>query len=70
MILYALTRGYLDDIPVSDIRRFEMEMYNWLDQESPAVLEHIRTTGDLPSDEEMDQAISAFKKLFVTSAHS
>ena len=27
MILYALTRGYLDDIPVEDIRRFESEFY-------------------------------------------
>ena len=27
-ILYALTRGFLDDIPVKDIRRFEAEYYN------------------------------------------
>lgn len=67
MILYALTRGYLDDIPVEDIRRFESEFYTWLDQQKPVVLEHIKTTGDLPADEDMDKAITDFKKLFVTS---
>ena len=30
-ILYALTRGFLDDIPVKDILRFESEFHNWLD---------------------------------------
>jgi len=28
VIIYALTRGYLDDIPVKDIRRFENELYS------------------------------------------
>ena len=31
VILYALTRGFLDDIPVKDIRRFEAEYLSWLD---------------------------------------
>ena len=30
-ILYALTRGFLDDIPVKDIKRFEAEYLAWLD---------------------------------------
>ena len=30
-ILYALTRGFLDDIPVKDITRFEAEYMAWLD---------------------------------------
>lgn len=67
LILYALTRGFLDDIPVGDIRRFESEFYSWLDQTKPAVLEHIKTTGDLASDEEMAEVINEFKKLFVTT---
>jgi len=67
MILYALTRGFLDDIPVSDIRRFEKEFYTWLDSKNPPVLEHIRSTGDLPADEDMAQTINEFKKIFVKS---
>ncbi|MBM7690686.1 F-type H+-transporting ATPase subunit alpha [Peribacillus deserti] len=66
-ILYALTRGHLDDIPVSDIRRFEGEFHSWLDQNRQNLLDHIRTTGDLPKDEEMVSAVTEFKKTFVVS---
>lgn len=67
MILYALTRGHLDDIPVEDIQRFESELYDWLDQKQPPALEVIRETGDLPEEAEMDQLIEEFKKGFVRS---
>lgn len=66
-ILYALTRGYLDDIPVADIQRFEAEYLAWLDHNHTNVLDHIRTTKELPSDEEMDAALKDFKKTFAVS---
>ncbi|EMR07893.1 ATP synthase subunit alpha [Bhargavaea cecembensis DSE10] len=66
-ILYALTRGHLDDIPVQDIRRFEAEFLSWLDSNHTNVLDHIRTTKALPADEEMTAALDAFKKTFVRS---
>ena len=68
MILFALTRGHLDDIPVGDIRRFEAEFLSWLDHNHTSVLETIRTTGDLPKEDEMVAAITEFKKTFVASA--
>lgn len=68
MILYALTRGYLDDVAVEDIRRFEAEFLSWLDQNRPELLDSIRTTGDLPKDDEMVSAITEFKKTFAASA--
>ncbi|OKL37584.1 F0F1 ATP synthase subunit alpha [Domibacillus mangrovi] len=67
VILYALTRGYLDDIAVSDITRFEDELLNWLDKNHTNVYDHIRTTKELPSDDELKSAISEFKKSFVKS---
>jgi len=63
-ILYALTRGFLDDIPVEDIKRFEEEYYVFLDQNHKALLDHIRTTGGLPEDNDFNAAIAAFKKTF------
>lgn len=68
-ILYALTKGLLDDIQVEDILRFESELYDWLDQNRASLLEEIRTTGNLPDDEKMKEAIQAFKKTFVASEH-
>uniref|UniRef100_UPI003F7784DD ATP synthase delta subunit,ATP synthase subunit alpha,ATP synthase subunit alpha n=2 Tax=Bacillus sp. (strain PS3) TaxID=2334 RepID=UPI003F7784DD len=67
LIIYALTRGFLDDIPVEDVRRFEKEFYLFLDQNGQHLLEHIRTTKDLPNEDDLNKAIEAFKKTFVVS---
>ncbi|MGG0656532.1 F0F1 ATP synthase subunit alpha [Rummeliibacillus pycnus] len=70
-ILYALTKGFLDDIPAQDIVRFELELYAWLDandENGAGVLNQIRTTKGLPSDEDMASTINAFKKTFAPSA--
>jgi F-type H+-transporting ATPase subunit alpha len=66
-ILYALTRGFLDDIPLEDIKRFESDYHNWLDHNRKELLDHIVKTKDLPSDDDMASAINAFKKTFAVS---
>ena len=67
MVLYALTRGFLDDIAVKDILRFESELLSWLESNHTDVLDHIRTTKDLPADDLMAEALNAFKKIFARS---
>jgi len=67
MIIYALVHGYLDDIPVGDITRFEAEYHTWLDQNAKEILDHIRETGNLADEEEMNQAVESFKKTFLPS---
>ena len=66
-ILYALTRGFLDDIPLQDIRRFESELHTWLDHNRKELLDHIRTTRELPADDDMASAINDFKRTFAVS---
>lgn len=66
-ILYALTRGHLDDIPVSDIRRFEAEFLTWLDLNRKELLDHIVNTKELPADADMVAAINDFKNTFAVS---
>ncbi|MFA8438356.1 F0F1 ATP synthase subunit alpha [Pueribacillus sp. YX66] len=66
-ILYALTRGFLDDIPVEDISRFEEDYYTWLEHNRKEILDTIRETGKLPDEEKFNEAITDFKKTFVTS---
>ncbi|MFD2629352.1 F0F1 ATP synthase subunit alpha [Oceanobacillus kapialis] len=65
MIIYALTKGFLDDIAVEDITRFEDEFHVWLDQNSKELLASIRDTGKLPEAEDMNNAIEQFKKTFL-----
>jgi F-type H+-transporting ATPase subunit alpha len=66
-ILYALTRGFLDSIPVKDVRRFEAEYLAWLDSNRKELLDHIAKTKELPSDDDFTAAINEFKKTFAVS---
>ncbi|MER1984346.1 MAG: F0F1 ATP synthase subunit alpha [Solibacillus sp.] len=66
-ILYALTKGHLDDIPVQDIVRFENEFLSWLDSNHTNVLDHVRTTKELAPDAEYVAALTEFKKSFAKS---
>ena len=46
-IIYAVTKGYLNDIDVAQIPEFEVRMREFMDNSHPEVLEAIRTTGKL-----------------------
>ncbi|ARJ50270.1 F0F1 ATP synthase subunit alpha [Staphylococcus lutrae] len=67
LIIYALTRGYLDDIPVVDITRFESEIIEWTKVNANDIFTEIRETGGLPADEKFEAAINEFKKGFKVS---
>ncbi|MBM3682148.1 MAG: F0F1 ATP synthase subunit alpha, partial [Actinobacteria bacterium] len=65
--LWAGTTGNLDDVPVEDIGRFEVEFHNHLDREHASTLAAIRDTRDLSDDnvEDIKKGINNFKKQFV-----
>ena len=44
LILYALTNGYLDSVPIDDILAFEEELYAYFDLHYDNLLDVIRTT--------------------------
>lgn len=67
LIIYALTKGYLDDIPVEDITRFEEELNLWAKSNATELLNEIKTSGALPKDESFESAITEFKKSFSKS---
>jgi len=66
VIIYAGTNGYLDDIPVSEINRFEREFYTFMDAKYSSILKSIRESKNLDSDteEELKKAIEDFKSQF------
>ncbi|MGY3703821.1 F0F1 ATP synthase subunit alpha [Vagococcus martis] len=70
LILYALTHGFLDTIPVVDILRFERELFEYVDNNYPAIFDTIRNTKGLPNPEDMDKAIDEFKGIFSSSEFS
>ncbi|MCG1083116.1 F0F1 ATP synthase subunit alpha [Staphylococcus epidermidis] len=64
LIIFALTKGYLDDIPVQDINRFEEEFNHWAESNATELLNEIRETGALPDADKFDSAITELKKGF------
>jgi F-type H+-transporting ATPase subunit alpha len=65
--VFAGTGGYLDDVPVEDVKRFEAELHAYVDARHGGILDSIRTTGNFDSDE-LASALNAFKDQFTTSA--
>ena len=61
VILYALTHGFLDSVPVDQILDFEEALYDYFDSHHADIFETIRTTKDLPEESVLNEAIQAFK---------
>ena len=61
VILYALTHGFLDSVPVDQILDFEEALYDYFDSHHEDIFETIRSTKDLPEEAVLNEAIQAFK---------
>ncbi len=66
--IFAGTGGYLDDIPVADVKRFETELLEFVRTRHGHILDTIRTTGALPEGDVVADAVNAFKDVFEPSA--
>jgi F-type H+-transporting ATPase subunit alpha len=66
--IFAGTKGYLDDLPVADVRRFESELLEYCRGRHSSMLAALRTDpkADVPAD--LGDIITTFKAQFVTSA--
>ncbi len=66
IIIYALTRGYLDSIPVDDISRFEEEFLMSLDVTGREILEKISSEKLISEETEasLQKFLEEFKKTF------
>ena len=65
-IIFAATNGFLDDVEVKSIRKWEADFLTYLEAQHPAVLQGIRTKRTLDEDltGKLKAAITAFKPLF------
>ncbi len=66
--IYAGTRGWLDTIPVVDVRRFESELLTAFRARHADLLATIRTTGELPDTDAMDAALREVVESFAVSS--
>jgi F-type H+-transporting ATPase subunit alpha len=67
IVIFAGTRGWLDTVPVEDVRRFEQEILTYLRAKHADLLGEIRTTGKLPDVEKINTALQTFLDGFARS---
>jgi F-type H+-transporting ATPase subunit alpha len=65
--VFAGTGGFLDGLPVGDVRRFESELHDFVRTRHGALLETIRTTGQLPEGDALKDAVTAFRQQFAVT---
>jgi F-type H+-transporting ATPase subunit alpha len=71
-IIYAATAGFLDAVPVADCRRFEAELYTFLDARHGALVKEVADKKDLKGElgERLKAAIAEFAGSFQARAAS
>jgi len=68
--VWAGTSGYLDDVPVDDVSRFESELLDFIGRSHGGIYKTIRETGDLSDDAAvtLKDAVDEFRRGFETSS--
>jgi F-type H+-transporting ATPase subunit alpha len=66
-ILYAATKGKLDDVPTPRVKEFEIQFYRFLETERPKILEELGQTKTLTDElsTALDEALEAFRQAFL-----
>ena len=67
LIIYSATSGFLNNVPVGAVARYEMELYNHFETEAKDLLDTLRAAGEIGKDlkPKLDKAIKAFTEQFV-----
>jgi len=66
LIIYAGTNGYLDDLQITEIKKFEIEFYKYIDNQHPDIAIEIESKKELSEALmlKLNNAITAFKEDF------
>ena len=69
VIIFAGTKGYLDDIPTVAVTKFEAELYPYIEARYPEIFEQIRTKKALDKEIEelLHKALKDFKATFAAN---
>ncbi|HTT87762.1 MAG TPA: F0F1 ATP synthase subunit alpha [Acidimicrobiales bacterium] len=67
IVIYAGSNGWVDHVPVGEVRRFEEELLAFMRRDHAEVLRTIRETGALPEESALTGALEAFKRSFVAT---
>jgi F-type H+-transporting ATPase subunit alpha len=68
ILIFAGTNGYLDPIPVSEVRRYEKELYSFLDLRHPEILKELAEKKDIKGEltDRIKAVLMEFGEVFQT----
>jgi F-type H+-transporting ATPase subunit alpha len=69
IIVYAATKGFIDEVPIEDVRRYEEDLYRYLETRAPGVLTGIAEKKIIDDDLKaaVETALGDFSKQFVAA---
>lgn len=70
VILYALTHGFMDSIPIESIYDYEMQLYEYMNDRYSVVLHDIVTNKQLPDEQLLDHILEEYNAQFQPSTLS
>jgi F-type H+-transporting ATPase subunit alpha len=67
--IWVGTNGYLDDVPLEDVGRFESDFLDYVQRNNPGIYQTIRETQQLSDDTagSLKEAVEEFRKTFETT---
>jgi F-type H+-transporting ATPase subunit alpha len=72
LVIWAATKGYVDDIAIEDVRNFEAELLKFVENSHPSLLQNIREKKALTDEITVDlkQVLQDFKELWKERAET
>ena len=69
IILYAATNGYLDPVPVEQVKQYELDLYKFLDTRKSSLLQSLAKTKAIDDTikPELNAALEEFGKTFAAA---
>ncbi|MFM2417681.1 MAG: hypothetical protein RL385_2404 [Pseudomonadota bacterium] len=71
LVIWCANEGFLDDVEMKDVKRFETELLAFVKSQHAAALDKIRTVKDIKNDDvksTVKKAVEAFKRTFQPSS--
>jgi F-type H+-transporting ATPase subunit alpha len=64
MVIYAVTNGYLDDVPIAEVKAWEYAFHDWMAEHHPEIVQNIAEAKEVSEETEiaLRAAIEEFKE--------
>ena len=72
LVIWSATNGFMDDVPVEDLHKFELEVLRFVENSHPAVLQKLREKKAIDDEiqKDLEQSLRDFKETWAENARA